>query len=39
MDPSILLMSCDNEVSKINFPIYFIGVSQMVMAHDLAVCG
>ena len=28
-------MSRVNEVSKINFPIYFIGVSQVVTAHDL----
>ena len=35
-DSLILLMSRDNHVSKINFPIYS---SQMVTAHDLAVCG
>ena len=32
-------MSRDNQVSKMNFPIYLKGVSQMVTAHDRTVCG
>ena len=38
-DSLILFTSRDNKAFKINLLIYFIGVSQMVMAHDLAVCG